>query len=51
MTVFVTDEKITAMVKEELVAKTKLVASAFEIKVISEIPKNEAGKILYSKLN
>lgn len=51
MTVFVTDEKITAMVKEELVAKTKLVASAFEIKVVSEIPKNEAGKILYSKLN
>lgn len=51
MTVFVTDEKMTALVKEELVGKTKLVASAFEVKVISEIPKNEAGKILYSKLN
>ena len=37
--------------KEELVEKTKLVATAFEIKVIPAIPKNEAGKVLYSKLN
>jgi acyl-coenzyme A synthetase/AMP-(fatty) acid ligase len=37
-------------VKEELVARLKLVASSFEIRVITEIPKNEAGKILYAKL-
>lgn len=51
MTVYLTDEKYAVAVKEALVDKTKLVASAFEIKVINEIPKNEAGKILYSKLN
>lgn len=50
MTVYITDERLTASVKEELVEKTKMVATAFEIKVISAIPKNEAGKILYSKL-
>mgnify|MGYP000153703058 FL=1 len=51
MTVYLTDEQYATAVKEVLVEKTKLVASAFEIKVIDEIPKNEAGKILYSKLN
>ena len=50
MTVYITDENLTASVKEELVDKTKLVATAFEIKVIPAIPKNEAGKTLYSKL-
>ena len=51
MAVYLTDERYAMVVKEVLVEKTKLVASAFEIKVIDEIPKNEAGKILYSKLN
>ena len=51
MTVYLTDEKYAVAVKEVLVEKTKLVASAFEVKVIADIPKNEAGKILYSKLN
>lgn len=50
MTVYITDEKLSISVKEELVEKTKLVATAFEIKVIPAIPKNEAGKTLYSKL-
>ncbi len=50
MTVYITDEKLSASVKEELVEKTKLVATAFEMKVIPAIPKNEAGKVLYSKL-
>jgi hypothetical protein len=26
------------------------VASSFEVRIIAEIPKNEAGKTLYSKL-
>lgn len=51
MTVYITDEKLSAFVKEELVEKTKLVATAFEMKVIPAIPKNEAGKVLYSKLD
>ena len=51
MTVYITDEKLSASVKEELVEKTKLVATAFEVKVIPAIPKNEAGKVLYSKLD
>jgi acyl-coenzyme A synthetase/AMP-(fatty) acid ligase len=50
MIIYITDEKLVATVKEELVEKTKLVATAFEIKVIPAIPKNEAGKTLYSKL-
>lgn len=50
MTVYITDEKLVSSVKEELVEKTKLVATAFEVKVIPAIPKNEAGKVLYSKL-
>ena len=51
MYVYITDAAIADGVKDELVAKTKLVATAFEIRVIPAIPKNEAGKILYSKLN
>ncbi len=50
MTVYLTDEKFIAAVKDELVDKTKIVASAFDVKVIDSLPKNEAGKILYSKL-
>ena len=51
MIVYLTDENNKDKVKEELVARLKLVASSFEIRVITEIPKNEAGKILYAKLN
>lgn len=51
MFVYITDEDMVAGVKDELVAKTKLVATAFEVRVIPAIPKNEAGKTLYSKLN
>ena len=50
MTVYLTDEKYVNLAREELVEKTKLVASAFDVKIIDTIPKNEAGKILYSKL-
>lgn len=50
LTVYLEEEKYARRVKEELVEKTKLVASAFDVKVIDVLPKNEAGKILYSKL-
>lgn len=51
MLVYLTNENYKEQVKEELVARLKLVASSFEVRVIPEIPKNEAGKILYAKLN
>jgi acyl-coenzyme A synthetase/AMP-(fatty) acid ligase len=50
MFVYITNENLSQKVKDELVDKTKIVASAFEIRIISEIPKNQAGKILYNKL-
>mgnify|MGYP003302760339 FL=1 len=50
MIVYIVDEKYKQLVKDELVEKTKIVASAFEVRVINEIPKNQTGKILYSKL-
>ena len=37
-------------VKEELVDKTHLVASAFEVRYLPELPRSEAGKVLYSQL-
>ena len=51
MLVYLTDETYKEQVKEELVSRLKLVASSFEVRIIPEIPKNEAGKTLYAKLN
>jgi len=51
MIVYIADERYVQQIKEELVEKTKMVASAFSIKIIDSIPKNEAGKIIYSQLN
>ena len=50
MIIYITSEPHKQQVKDELVDKTKIVASAFEVRVINEIPKNQTGKILYSKL-
>ena len=50
MLVYITDEQYKAQVKDELVSRLKLVASSFEVRTIAEIPKNEAGKTLYAKL-
>ena len=49
MIVYITDPDKVQVVKDALVEKTKLVA--FEIRIIEEIPKSGAGKILYSQLN
>ena len=51
MLVYMTDENYKTLVKDELVARLKLVASSFDVRIINEIPKNEAGKILYAKLS
>ena len=50
MLVYLTDEMFKEEVKEELVSRLKLIATSFEVRIINEIPKNEAGKILYAKL-
>ncbi len=51
MVIYITDSSYDQQVKEELVKKTSIVASAFQVRVIDEIPKNEAGKVLYSQLD
>lgn len=51
MIVYITDADKQQAVKDTLVDKTHIVATSFEIRVITEIPKNEAGKKLYSKLD
>ena len=51
MLVYLTEEKYKEQVKDELVSRLKLVASSFEVRIIGEIPKNEAGKTLYAKLD
>ena len=51
MIVYIVNGNLQDRVKEILVNKTHIVATSFVIRVISEIPKNEAGKKLYSKLN
>lgn len=51
MIVYITNASKTQVVKDILVEKTHIVATSFEIRVIPEIPKNETGKKLYSKLD
>lgn len=43
-------ENLQIKVLDLLIRKTHIIASAFKVIAIPEIPKNEAGKILYSKL-
>lgn len=50
MYIFLTDESIAAKVKDFVVYKTKLNTAAFKTIIIDEIPKNDAGKILYKEL-
>lgn len=50
MIVYITRADKQSEVKDILVQKTHIVATSFEIRVIPEIPKNEAGKKLYSHL-
>jgi acyl-coenzyme A synthetase/AMP-(fatty) acid ligase len=51
MIVYITNAERQSEVKDILVQKTHIVATSFQIRVINEIPKNEAGKKLYSKLS
>lgn len=51
MIVYITNADKQNEVKDILVQKTHIVATSFQVRVIDEIPKNEAGKKLYSKLS
>lgn len=51
MIVYITDESKQDAAKSTLVEKTHIIATSFEIRVITKIPKNEAGKKLYVKLD
>jgi len=51
LTVFITDVDKTENIKSYLVKKTGLNPGAFNVRTISSIPKNNAGKILYAQLN
>jgi len=51
MTVYIVDGQYAQPIRQELVEKTKIVASAFDIQIIESIPKNDVGKILYNQLS
>lgn len=50
MYIFITDKDSISDVKRFLVEKTKINQIAFKIKYLPSIPKNNYGKVLYSKL-
>lgn len=51
MVVYITDGAQEHVALETLLKATKLPATVVEIRVIGSLPKNEAGKILYAKLD
>ncbi len=48
--IYIINELLKNDVKSIIIEKTNLIASAIEVRIINNIPKNEAGKTLYSKL-
>lgn len=50
MYIFVTDESVLEEVRRFIADKTKLNQSAFKVIKIDQIPKNDAGKTLYTEL-
>ena len=51
MKIFVTDETKIKEVQTFVAEKTHLNFTAFHVKYLPEIPKNDAGKTLYAELN
>lgn len=47
---FITDESKTKEVKKFLIERTHLNSKAFKINFINEIPRSEAGKVMYKEL-
>lgn len=50
LVIYITDESIKSEVANYLIQKIKLSKLFLSIRVIDEIPRNDSGKILYSKL-
>jgi acyl-coenzyme A synthetase/AMP-(fatty) acid ligase len=50
MKIYVTDSRYCSLLPDYLARKTGIVSTAFSVKIIERLPKNEAGKILYSNL-
>ena len=50
MDIFITDENYKSEISKFIAEKTGLNPAAFCVKIISQIPKNEAGKTLYKEL-
>ena len=50
MQIYVTQPGLENAIRKFISEKTQILISSFEVNVIPEIPKNEVGKILYSKL-
>ena len=50
MQIFVTSGEYVDEIKKYISNKTNINSSAFQVHYIESIPRNEAGKILYSKL-
>lgn len=51
MQIYITNEDLKEVVKKLIVEKTGLISRSIEVKVISEIPRFESGKINYKQLN
>jgi len=51
MYIFVTDESVVDEVRTFIVNKTGLNQTAFKVVLINQIPKNDAGKVLYTELS
>ncbi len=49
--IYLSDAAQADVAKERLMEAIKVPATAIEVRVIDSLPRNEAGKILYSKLN
>lgn len=50
LVVFVTDEREKDLVKDYIYRKFTVIRRSFSVTVISEFPRNAAGKILYGRL-
>ena len=48
--VYLTEEKESQMAATAIIDATRIPGNSLEIRIIRELPKNEAGKILYSQL-
>lgn len=48
--IYITDKKYEKEVKDYILSQTELYADAIQVKVLSSIPKSDAGKVLYSQL-